>query len=708
MQEPHTNGQDSGDQSANRLINCHSPYLLQHAHQPVDWYPWGEEAFQLAAVEDKPVFLSIGYATCHWCHVMARQSFADPETARLLNSVFIPIKVDREERPDIDHVYMQVCQLLNGSGGWPLTVLLTPEKLPFFAATYLPRESVGERPGLRDLINQVGILWNNERSRVQRSVKEIASALQHRDPDLTRKNDLCDVPSRACQLFQTRFDLEYGGFGGPPKFPAAHNLVFLLRHYRRTGNLEARNMACSTLRAVRRGGIFDQLGFGIHRYATDRTWKLPHFEKMLPDQALFAMAALEAFQAGGRQVFAYSAQEVFQFVLSELQSPEGAFWSALDADSGGEEGSYYLWNLDQLQTQLDSRELELAVRIFGVEEQGNYRDEATGNANGHNVLIMTEYPEEGEWPLWNSVRDKLSRYRSLRPRPGTDDKILTDWNALMIRSLALGARVLERKDLLHEARRAMEFLLGNMKDHDGRLFHRYYSGNAAIPAFADDYAFLVSALLELYRASLETRYLHQAIQFNEMLIHSFWDDAEGGILLAAHDGEQLPFSPRQWEDLAYPSANSVVIENLIWISDLIGDGEMLARAQTMLNHLAGRSAEHPAAYGHFLAALERFLDRRVQVVVSGDRNAADMLSLLRVFHKGYRPHDSLLYLPSLGPDRELIVSLAPFCREMNTTKERATAWVCCDGTCSLPLTEADELYETLEQCSRPAQPIDDA
>jgi uncharacterized protein YyaL (SSP411 family) len=486
----------------NRLAVEKSPYLLQHAGNPVDWEPWGEEAFERARHEDRPVFLSIGYSTCHWCHVMERESFEDPDTARLLNEAFVCVKVDREERPDVDAVYMTVCQMLTGHGGWPLTIVMTPDREPFFAATYIPRKSVAGRIGLVDLVPRIRALWDERRGDILRSAAGIREALARATELPEGAETGVAAMESAFRALRARFDPLQGGFGGAPKFPSPHNLLFLLRYADRTGEAAAREMVDLTLRRMRAGGIFDQLGHGFHRYSTDARWLLPHFEKMLYDQALLALACGEAAAALGSAEHARTAREVLGYVLRDLRDPAGGFHSAEDADSEGEEGRFYVWTEAELAEALDDEADRLLAKAwFGVERAGNFADEATGRRTGANVLHLTGTPAEtavragldpeGAGARIEAIRERLLAARESRERPARDDKVLTDWNGMAIAALARCGAVLGEPEFVQAGREAAEFVLGHLRSPDGSLQHRWRDGEAAIPGFAEDYACLL-------------------------------------------------------------------------------------------------------------------------------------------------------------------------------------------------------------------------
>ena len=507
----------------NRLAKESSPYLLKHASNPVDWYPWGPEAFEKARKEDKPIFLSIGYSTCHWCNVMEEESFSDPEVAALMNEVFVFIKVDREERPDIDSVYMSASILITGSGGWPLTILMTPDKKPFFAATYIPKTARFGRTGMMEFIPSVKDVWENRREEVLRSTETILAAMA--SANSAGKAGKGDEPGReelgkkeleaTYEELKVRFDADDGGFGQAPKFPSPHTLMYLLRYHKRTGRADALQMVETTLRAMRAGGLYDHLGYGFHRYSTDKQWLAPHFEKMLYDQAMHAMAYTEAFQATGNVEYARSAREIFTYVMEEMTSPGGGFYSAEDADSEGEEGTFYLWKESEIRDVLGPEDAERAVRHFNINAEGNFIDQSQGQQGaptGQNILHIDRNAlsraEVGK--DFEEIRLSLLAYRHKREHPFRDDKVLTDWNGLMIAALAKGSRALGNEtgdgQYAEAAQRAADFVLAKVRLADGALAHRWRAGNAGIRAGAEDYAYMIWGLVELYEAVFDPRY----------------------------------------------------------------------------------------------------------------------------------------------------------------------------------------------------------
>jgi uncharacterized protein len=679
---------------------------LQHASNPVDWYPWGEEAFTRARDEDRPIFLSIGYATCHWCHVMAHESFEDPEVAALMNEVFVNIKVDREERPDVDQVYMTACQMLTGSGGWPLTVLMTPDRAPFFVATYLPRASRPGRIGMLELIPRVRELWQTERDRVAGSASEIVGHLRstaEHDPGGSLGVGVAEDTFRA---LAGRFDALHGGFGSQPKFPSPHNLLFLLQHWRRTGHDEALAMVRQTLGAMRRGGIYDHLGFGFHRYSTDAEWRLPHFEKMLYDQAMLTLAYVEAYAATGETLFARTAREILAYVDRELTSPEGAFYCAEDADSEGEEGRFYVWTLEELEQVLGADDARFAASAYGVRAEGNYRDEASGRATGANVLhhpeplaslaAATGRDVDAFARRLEAIRQRLFEAREQRPRPLKDDKVLADWNGLMAAAMARAGAVLGEPSRLAAARRAVDFALTAMVGTDSRLLHRHRTGEASVPAFLDDYVFLTLACLELYDATLEVVHLERALHLQDETIRRFSDDGGGGFFFTADDAEQLLVRGKESFDGAIPSGNSVAMANLVRLSRLTGRVELAERARAVAVAFAGPVRAQPAAHAALVAAIHLAHAPTIEVVIAGDPDAGDTRRLLAAARSHARPGDTALILVPAGADASRVHRVAPFTASYGPVDGRAAAYVCRDFACQLPTTDPDTLADMLQ------------
>ncbi len=598
----------------NRLNSEKSPYLLQHAYNPVDWYPWGQEAFDKAARENKPIFLSIGYSTCHWCHVMEKESFEDEQVAVLMNEAFVSIKVDREERPDIDHVYMTVCQLMAGNGGWPLTVIMAPDKRPFFAGTYFPKKAGFGRIGMIDLIPRVKQMWETDRSKLTQLSEEIIAQLKrenaHNAPEEPEESVLRDAFVQLSHLF----DHDNGGFSQAPKFPAPHMLLFLMRYARRTGNQKAMPMVTKTLDAMRDGGIYDHLGYGFHRYSTDAHWLVPHFEKMLYDQAMLCIAYTEAFQLTGNVDYRKTAEDILSYTLRDMASPEGGFYSAEDADSEGEEGRFYVWKHSEITEALDPDDADLICSVFNIQREGNFYDPTTDQQAGANILhragrnrAISQEEDYKDTEIQDRIKKALARLfavRELRIHPDKDDKILTDWNGLMITAFAKAAQVFQRPDYAHAAARAADFILTRLRTQDGRLLHRYREGDASLPAHADDYAFFISGLIELHLATAELGYLEEALTLNRIFIRHYWDNDHGGFFFTADDGEELLVRKKETYDGAIPSGNSMALFNLLRLSSITGDRAIADMASRMARSFYASVRQAPTAYTYFLAALD--------------------------------------------------------------------------------------------------------
>jgi len=688
----------------NRLQNEKSPYLLQHAENPVDWYPWGEEAFRKAKEEDKPIFLSIGYSTCHWCHVMEHESFEDPEVARLMNENFINIKVDREERPDIDELYMTVAQLLTGRGGWPLTILMSPDQKPFFASTYIPKESRYGRVGMLELIPRIAEVWKTRREEIASSSESIFQALQRVSQSRTA-GDLLDesILKRTYTGLSEQFDEQYGGFGSAPKFPSPHNFLFLLRYWRRSGEERALKIVEKTLVEMRRGGIFDQVGYGFHRYSTDARWRVPHFEKMLYDQALLALAYTETYQATGKPFYARTAQEVLAYVLRDMVMPEGGFASAEDADSEGEEGKFYTWSYEELSSLLSPEELAELEALFAVQAKGNYQEEATGGRTGMNILYMHHEdgpasPGDGTAAaaaLSDSTRKKLFEIRRERARPLKDDKILTSWNGLMIAALARADGVLGEPSYLEAAERAAEFILTRLRSGDGALLHRYREGEAAIPGYATDYAYLIWGLIELYESTFNSSYLRHAVVLMERFIEDFWDDsAAGGFFLTADKSENLLVRQRNDTDGALPSAGSVALLDLLKLDRMTQNNDYEDKALALIRTTSQLVETSPPAFTFFLSALEFQLGPSFEVVIAGQSTASDTREMAQALRREFAPNKVVLFRPAEGKLPE-ISDLAPFTRFQVSIDGRATAYVCRDYACELPVTDSEAMLRLL-------------
>lgn len=691
------------EQQANRLIYEKSPYLLQHAHNPVDWYPWKEEAFEKAANENKPIFLSIGYSTCHWCHVMEKESFEDPEVAALMNEVFVSIKVDREERPDLDHVYMAVCQMLTGRGGWPLTVVMMPDKSPFFAGTYFPKEGRFGQMGMLELIPRIRDLWVSRRKDILDSAGSISMSLRELEKDMPGSEIDMSVLDSAFSELAKRFDSTYGGFSMAPKFPSPHNFLFLLRYWKRRGKEEALRMVEKSLQEIRWGGIYDHIGLGAHRYSTDREWLIPHFEKMLYDEAMLSLAYLEAYQATGNRIYETAAREIFEYVLRDLKSPEGGFYSAEDADSEGVEGKFYLWEEAELKEVLSPDEAKLAMKVFRTQQEGNFKEEATGKKSGANILytgrslqaIASELgisPEVLEKDI-QTIREKLFDAREKRIHPYKDDKILTDWNGLMIAALARGAQVLGDTVYRDAAENGARFVLERLRQ-DGRLLHRYREGESGISAHLDDYAFYVWGLIELYEATFDASFLKTAVDLNEDMIRFFWDHQGGGFFFTPEDGETLIVRKKEYYDGATPSGNAVALYNLLRLSRLTGLSVLEEKAAVLIRSCSGTIRQFPSGYTQFLSSVDFAIGPGLEVVIVGTPETEKTDAMIHALRSCYLPNQVTLFKSSTDNSPE-ISRVAPFVGNYNEVNGETTAYVCRNQTCSGPTTDPGEMLDII-------------
>jgi uncharacterized protein len=694
-----------GGPEFNRLVFEKSPYLLQHARNPVDWYPWGDEAFARAKAEQKLVFLSIGYSTCHWCHVMEHESFEDEEVAALLSQHFVCVKVDREERPDIDAVYMQVTQAMTGSGGWPMTVILTPERQPFFAGTYFPKKARFGRKGLMELVPEIAGLWRERRGDVEKSAAQITGVMREQTREEGAELEPGILALGYQQLAQ-RYDAELGGFGSAPKFPVPHQLLFLLQQHARTDDALALRMVEHTLTAMRAGGIYDQIGFGFHRYSTDREWLVPHFEKMLYDQALHVLAYTAAWQVTGSPEYRATAEEILAYCLRDLADPRGGFHSAEDADSEGEEGRFYLWTRAEAVDVLGKEEGELFARVFELTLEGNYREEASGKRDGRSIPHLARPLSSWAAELaldeatlarrLESARVKLLEVRSRRVRPLKDDKVLTDWNGLMIAALARAGAAFDEPRYLAAARAAADFALASLRDGKGRLLKRWRAGEAAFAGTLEDYAFLTWGLVELYQARFEVRDLAAALELTRELRAHFEDRENGGFFTSADDAEELLFRHKDAYDGALPSGNSVAAWNLLRLARLTGEAELEEAARRTLAAF-GTAARAPAGHTLWLLALDCALNPSFEVVIAGDPAAADTRAMLRAFQARFLPHLVLLQRPE--GDAPPIVALAPFTLDQRSRGGKATAYVCRNQACRAPTTDVAQALANLEPAS---------
>lgn len=687
----------------NHLINEKSPYLLQHANNPVNWFPWCDEAFEKAQTENKPIFLSIGYSTCHWCHVMEHESFEDIEVATEMNKTFISIKVDREERPDIDSIYMTVCQMLTGSGGWPLTIIMTPDKKPFFAGTYFPKETRFGRIGMLELSKKIAENWISERSKIDFSAEQITEAVKNQNNSVGKLQITEEAMANAFEQFKSRFDSKFGGFGSSPKFPSPHNLTFLLRYWKHTGNLDALNMVEKTLSSMRLGGIFDHVGFGFHRYSTDREWFLPHFEKMLYDQALLINAYTETFQATQNEKYLTVANEIIEYVLRDMTSPEGGFFSAEDADSEGVEGKFYVWSVDEIRNILDEKDAQLFITTFNLEQDGNFSEESTKTKTGENIpflkydlettskRIVLEQAELGK--RLENIRKRLFLERKKRIHPYKDDKILTDWNGLMIAAISKTARITQSTKLIDACVKSMQFILTNLRDKDGRLLHRYRDGESSIKATLDDYAFVIWGLLELYETTFQTNYLKTAIEFQNIQNKYFWDEVNFGYFLTANDAEKLLTRSKEVYDGAIPSGNSVSFNNLLKLSRLTANSTFENFASKMSASFSEIVNKAPSGTTMMLQAVNFAIGNPSEVLIIAESENQLTEELLKTLNSAFIPN-KVVVLKTKANESELS-QIASFTQNYNILEGNPLIYVCKNYNCNLPTNEINIALEML-------------
>ena len=673
--------------SSNRLAHEKSPYLLQHAHNPVGWYPWGQAALDKARQEDKPIFLSVGYSTCHWCHVMERESFENEDVAKVLNEHFVPVKVDREERPDLDRVYMLFVQASTGSGGWPMSVWLTPEGKPFFGGTYFPPDTRYGRPGFRAILERLARAWREDRAKIEESGAHVLEQLlqysQHGSGERGQVGQ--NALDSAFYAFRRSFDARLGGFGAAPKFPRPSVLNFLLRYGAATGNEEARDMVLVTLRAMAKGGMHDQLGGGFHRYSVDENWFVPHFEKMLYDQAQLAISYLEAYQITGESQYSDVARDILDYVLRDLGHQWGGFYSAEDADSAADpskpreksEGAFYIWSYQEIVDVLGEADAAVFGRRFGVEPNGNVQEDPHGEFKGRNILY-----EAQDVPANEQAIARLLEVRSRRPRPHLDDKILTAWNGMMISAFAKGAQILGDRRYANAASAARTFLFGTLwREGEDVLLRRYRDGDAAIEAFLDDYAALINALVDLYETAFDPADLTWATQLAERAVALFQDTEGGGFFSSPANQGDLVLRLKDDYDGAEPSGNSVMVLALLRLARITGKSDFRAAADRALEAFSGRMLAGGAGLPQMLVAQMFAMGKPMEIVLAGPRDRqAEMLAEIR---KRFLPN-AVVMQASEAPEA------------MPAIDDRATAYVCENYACKLPVTEAVALAELLQ------------
>jgi uncharacterized protein YyaL (SSP411 family) len=677
----------------NRLQTETSPYLRQHADNPVDWYPWGEEAFAQARQHDKPILLSVGYSACHWCHVMAHESFEHEPTARIMNELFVNVKVDREERPDVDDIYMQAVQAMTGHGGWPMTVFLLPDGRPFYGGTYFPLEPRMGMPAFRQVLVGVAEAYNNRRGDVEQAADQLTQALSRDVLGIGGDADAlnADLLDAACQGILRGFDRQHGGFGSAPKFPQPMNLEFLLRAYARTGDADTLHAVTFTLEKMARGGIYDQLGGGFHRYSVDAIWLVPHFEKMLYDNAQLSRVYLHAWQITGETFFRQIAEEIYDYILREMAAPEGGFYSTTDADSEGEEGRFFVWSKAELEDILGD-EAEVAVEYWGVT--------ASGNFEGHNILYVPNRDETIAARLGLTpaelreklavIRDRLYAVRTQRVHPALDDKILTAWNGMMLASLAEAARALGRADYQAAAVRNAEFLLDALMTDDYRLLRTHKAGESKLNGYLEDYGNLIDGLLELYQTTFDERYFAVARGLADRALDHFAAE-DGGFFDTSDDHEALIVRPRNVQDNATPSGNALMARGLIRLAAYTGEARYDEAARGTLRLLTEALRQYPQAFGEALNAVDMLVAGQQEVAVVGDMASGATWALLEVVRQPYRPNVITALSPQDVPGEHPV----PLLSYRTMRQGQPTVYVCRNFACQMPVTAPDEMRALL-------------
>ncbi len=686
---------------ANRLIRESSPYLLQHAHNPVDWYPWGSEAFERSKKEDKPIFLSIGYSTCHWCHVMEYESFEKERIAEIMNEHFVSIKVDREQRPDVDQIYMNAVQMMTGSGGWPLSVFLTPDGKPFYGGTYFPPRDAYGRPSFERVLLSIADAWKNRRQELVNSAGKISEVLANLTGPTEKEKLSAEMLKAAFDHFQNVFDAANGGFGIAPKFPQPTNLSMLLSYWHRTANTQALQMVEKTLDAMAKGGIYDHIGGGFHRYATDARWLVPHFEKMLYDQALLSKVYLQAYQITKNQKYATTAKEIFDYVLRDMTDAEGGFYSAEDADSEGKEGTFYLWNTAQIASILDKDQAELFNAYYGVTAKGNFEEGKTILNIAASTSQLEKKFRKDHTAIVNiltTTRTKILNERVERIRPHRDDKIITAWNGLMISSLAYGGAVLQKEKYIKAAEQASKFIL-DVLHKNGRLMRYYRDGHVVEPAFLNDYAFMTIGLLDLYEATFDTKWLIAAKELSEEMIELFADNEQGGFFLTGNDAEKLIARSKPSSDGAIPSGNSIAALALLKLGRLTMNQRFTEQGGRAIELFSQQLKQSPAYSSAMLIALNFWIGPTQEIVIAGNAEAPETKQMLKLVYDRFLPNAVVLFHDH-GEAGSAIEQIVPFIKSQTSIDGKATAYVCENYVCKKAINEIDDLDKMLSDISQ--------
>lgn len=686
----------------NRLIGESSPYLLQHAHNPVDWYPWGEECLQKAKSENRPIFLSIGYSACHWCHVMAHESFEDEEIAKIMNANFINIKVDREERPDIDDIYQRVCQLATGTGGWPLSVFMTPDQRPFYVGTYFPKYGRHGTPGFDTILSQLAEAYRNKKQEIDTATSEFLQALEHSVKDVQKTDDVVlgrSILDEAGVGLLHMGDPVYGGFGQAPKFPNSSNLLFLLRCYHISHINRYKDFVMFTADKMAAGGIHDQIGGGFARYSTDQRWLVPHFEKMLYDNALLVQVYAELFQISGDEKYLDVIQKTLEYVRREMTSPEGGFYSAQDADSEGEEGKYYVWSKQEIFNSLgDETTAGIFCEYYGVTEGGNFEGKNILNIRSSLSDLSQKYGRTPEMlkRLINDASAKLFEIRQKRIKPGLDDKIITAWNGLMISGFAKGYRVTDNKQYLEIAEKAIEFIESKLTRDGCRLYRTFKNGVSKLNGYLDDHAFYVNALLDVFELNSNPTYLEKAIKYTDVMLEHFWDTVNGNLYLTSDDHEQLIVRTRSLYDLAIPSGNSIAASNLLRLYHLTHRNDYLEKAEQIMMGGAKSSTENPFGFGQLLIAIYLYVKKIIEITVRRTNISGEGYKMATWLNKQFIPNAITVIIESHDQSSQL--KQYPFFSGMNSTRKDKMdyAVICRNFTCSLPIYSLTDLQEHIK------------
>lgn len=719
---PGTNAEQDTYQHTNFLIHEKSPYLLQHAHNPVNWYPWGEKAFEKARKENKPIFLSIGYATCHWCHVMEKESFSNPEIAAIMNKYFVSIKVDREERPDVDKIYMKAASSAGWGGGWPLSMWLTPDLKPFYGGTYFPPYGRWGRPGFAQILEGLAQSWKNEREKLVSTGDQLVDRLRKytKVEGRSGKPDPISLEN-GFKAYTRSYKTNYGGFGGAPKFPMPVNYNFLFRYYSRSGNEKALQMSLHTLREMAKGGIYDHIGGGFHRYSTDATWHIPHFEKMLYDNAQIAVNYLDAYQITKEENFARVVRETLEYVLRDMTHAEGGFFSAEDADSlpfelkgtvseetheHKSEGAFYIWEKREILEILGNKAGEIFSYRYGVKPGGNAESDPHGDFKNKNIFFIAHSISEtaGKFSktkrevmrILNESKRKLFNTRAQRPRSSLDDKVLAAWNGLMISAFARSSQVLNEPGYLRAAEKAAHFIKSKMYDQKNkRLFRRWREGERKIPGNANDYAFLTQGLIDLYEASFDVKWLHWAVELTEEQNNLFYDHQQGGFYMTSIDHDKnLLLRLKKDSDNVVPAASSVAILNLLRLIQFTGREDFLHAAEKTLTLFGAQLKQQPQSLPQMLVALDYYFSKPRQIIIVGDPERSDTQEMLRAVHEQFIPHKILIVLNS-AESRKAIGAYMPFVRGLTRIDGKATAYVCINYTCALPTNDIQVMSRLL-------------